>query len=232
MRRRLLLLRPEPGASATAERAGQAGWKVIRAPLFHVEPLGWDAVDPAEHDAVMMTSANAARHGGTGLERLVGLPLYAVGAVTAKAAQAAGFADVRTGEADGAALIARAARDGIGRLLHLAGEDHRSLAAEGVRIARRIVYRARAVERLPAEAHVEHVVALLHSPRAAALFGALVDQAGIKRGGIAVAAISPAASEAAGMGWAGIVAAERPTDAALLAAAARLCDQGPISGEW
>ncbi len=95
---RLVVLRPEPGAAATVARAEAMGFAAIAAPLFAVTPLDW--TPPEEPvDAVMMTSANAARHGGPGLARYRDLPLYAVGPETAAAARAAGFADIRAGPA-------------------------------------------------------------------------------------------------------------------------------------
>src|SRR5262245_7688966 len=62
--RKLLLLRPEPGLSASAERARSMGLEVVRCPLFHVEPVEWEAPDPAAFGALLLTSANAMRHGG------------------------------------------------------------------------------------------------------------------------------------------------------------------------
>jgi uroporphyrinogen-III synthase len=70
-------------------------------------------------------------------------------------------------------------------------------------------------------------VALIHSPRAGRRFAELVDRASIARGGVTIAAISPAAAEAAGEGWARVEAAERPADDVLLALAARLCNKPP-----
>ena len=37
--RRVLVLRPEPGASATVERARERGLDAIAAPLFEIEPI-------------------------------------------------------------------------------------------------------------------------------------------------------------------------------------------------
>jgi uroporphyrinogen-III synthase len=45
------------------------------------------------------------------------------------------------------------------------------------------------------------------------------------RGDILIAAISPAAAEAAGVGWGVVEAAGEPSDDALLALAARLCNK-------
>jgi uroporphyrinogen-III synthase len=226
MKPRLIVLRPEPGASQTVARATARGWAALAVPLFTVRPCPWEPADPAEWDAVRMTSANAARHGGAGLAALRALPLYAVGEATAAAAREAGFAEVRTGRTDGAALVARAAADGIGRLLHLAGRERRAVADARLTIGERIVYAAEAAGRLPDAELLAGSIVLIHSPRAALVFAGLVEQAGIARGRIALAAISPAAAEGLGTGWAGIAIAERPGDDALLAAASALCDQG------
>ena len=45
-----------------------------------------------------------------------------------------------------------------------------------------------------------------------------------ERGAISIAAISAAAAVAAGEGWAAVAIADKPTDEALLALAARLCN--------
>jgi uroporphyrinogen-III synthase len=47
------------------------------------------------------------------------------------------------------------------------------------------------------------------------------------RSTIIIAAISQAAAEAAGGGWAAVETAARPTDEALLALAERLCNKSP-----
>ncbi|MDE2041836.1 MAG: uroporphyrinogen-III synthase, partial [Alphaproteobacteria bacterium] len=121
---RLLILRPEPGASATAARAAALGFEAIPAPLFNIEPRAWPPVDPATLDAVMMTSANAARLGGSLLPAYWHLPLFAVGMATAQAACAAGFSSIHTGAGDVVALAEILRDHGMGRVLHLCGEDH------------------------------------------------------------------------------------------------------------
>lgn len=67
-------------------------------------------------------------------------------------------------------------------------------------------------------------VALLHSPRAGARLAALIDQAGIARATLDIAAISHAAADAAGHGWGAVAVADAPNDAALIATAQRLAD--------
>ncbi len=220
-----LILRPEPGATVTAMRARARGIRAVTAPLFVVMPVPWTPPEDAV-DALMMTSANAARHGGAGLARYRRLPLHAVGGETAAAARAAGFTDVRVGGPDAAALVA-ALGDG-GTVLHLAGREHRApLPAGGIR---RIVYAADAVATLPEPARAaldDGAIALLHSARAAGLFRALVTAAGLPLATIPVAALGPAVAAAAGPGWRGVASAATPDDDALLAAAFvrdRICD--------
>ncbi|WBO22496.1 uroporphyrinogen-III synthase [Sphingomonas abietis] len=222
MNRPLLVLRPEPGASATVAAARAIGLAAIAAPLFTIRPLDW--VPPTGRpQAILATSANALRHGGIGIAALIDLPLYAVGAATAEVARYAGFGRIIVGDGDADAILALASSHGVASLLHLAGREHRATARPGIAIERRIVYAADPLDALPeaARAALPGAIALLHSPRAAALFARLVDPAGI-----AIAAISAATLEAAGTGWRAHATAERPTDASLLAVAAKLCDQG------
>jgi uroporphyrinogen-III synthase len=222
MTRPLLVLRPEPGASATVAAAQALGLSAIAAPLFVVRPLDW-TTPASPPQAILMTSANAARHGGAMLAALTDLPLYAVGEATAAAARKAGFRHIVVGDEGVDAIVARARRDGVEALLHLAGREYRPSAGAGAgAIERRLVYAAEAATALPeaARAALPDAIALLHSPRAASLFASLVQP-----GGIGIAAISPAAREAAGDGWRIAAVAARPTDASLLAAAAKLCDQ-------
>ncbi len=40
--RRLFILRPEPGASATVREAAELGLDAVAMPLFSVEPLDWE----------------------------------------------------------------------------------------------------------------------------------------------------------------------------------------------
>ncbi|MGD9811804.1 MAG: uroporphyrinogen-III synthase, partial [Sphingobium sp.] len=60
----VLILRPQPGADATAGRAKELGLEPSIYSLFATEPLAWTAPDPAGFDAVLLTSANTLRHGG------------------------------------------------------------------------------------------------------------------------------------------------------------------------
>ena len=212
--RKLLLLRPEPGLSASAARARNLGLDVIACPLFRMEPVEWDVPDPAKYDGVLLSSANAVREAGRGLERLKQLPAHAVGEVTARAAREAGMFVQTVGDDDILSLLAKLPT-GV-RLLHLAGEDHRDPADE--RIDRHIVYRSAAISD-PALPELDGLVVAIHSSRA----GSRLAELATSRRRTAVAAISKAAAEACGDGWERMEFAEKPDDKSLLALAARLC---------
>ena len=217
--RKLVILRPEPGASTSAERARELGLDVAVCPLFAVQPIAWNPPDPAEYDALLLTSTNTVRHGGAGLAKLVGLPVLAVGEATAAAARAVGFTVTSVGtEGAGALLDAPGPRR---RLLHLTGKHHADLPSRHD-IATVITYHAAALPD-PALPDVANMVLAVHSPRAGARLAELVTN----RSTTIVAAISEAAAMACGAGWQAVEWVEQPSDSALLALAARLC-QSPV----
>jgi uroporphyrinogen-III synthase len=213
---KLLILRPEPGASETAARARELGLDPIVAPLFEIRGVQAGPVNAADYDAVLLTSANGARHAPPGL---TGLPCFAVGEGTAAAARQSGFADVRVGPADGASAAAMTAAAGMKRVLHPCGREHLPVTAAGVAIERRVVYSAEPTAPQPFEGPA---VAMIHSPRAGRRFAELAGD----KSSIVVAAISAAAAEAAGAGWAATRVAAAPRDQALLELAAKLCNTG------
>ena len=107
---RLLVTRPERDAQRTAAALSARGHQVRIAPLLRIEAIPGADIGSAPWQAVLMTSANAARaialHPKLG--ELRALPVLAVGRRTAEAARAAGFADVisaDTGAGDLARLI-------------------------------------------------------------------------------------------------------------------------------
>lgn len=218
MSREALVLRPEPGNARTSAALRQARWTVHSLPLFEVKALSWAVPDIGHYDALLLTSANAVRHGGSGLDQLRGLPVVAVGQATAAAARAAGFRVASVG--GGGATAAVAAAGQTGRLLHLGGRHH--VAVPGVDAL--AVYTSEAVA-VPAGALAgyEAPTALVHSVRAAERLEQLVARDGVARGAWCVAALSPAIANAAGEGWGRIQVAQEPSDAALLAL---LCRDG------
>jgi uroporphyrinogen-III synthase len=217
--RRIVVLRPEPGASTTVASARALGLEATAIPLFEIEPVDWEAPDGAEFDGLLLTSANALRFGGEPLQHLRGLPVYAIGEVTAVAAKEAGFNVIATGKAGVAELLGSIAPDV--RLLHLCGADRTESARSGPAITAVVTYRAKALVE-PNISSLTGSVALIHSPRAGRRLAELVGD----RSSISIAAISPAAAEAVGAGWKTVASAERPTNDALLALAARLCNNG------
>jgi len=101
---RVLVTRPEPGASRTARRLQQAGFQPIVLPLTETVALPVDA-EFVPGDAVAVTSANAVRHASNEvIAALAALPCHAVGARTAEAARKKGFFSVLEGSGDAEAL--------------------------------------------------------------------------------------------------------------------------------
>lgn len=212
--RKLLLLRPEPGLSQSAARARRMGLEPLCRALFEVEPVTWDVPDPALYDGLLLTSANAVRHAGTGLQALAMLPVHAVGEATATAARGAGLAVTTIGPGDIVSLLPLIPSST--RLLHLAGEDHREV--DDPRIDRRIVYRSAAIAE-PGLPPLAGLVIAVHSPRAGQRLAHLAGDRKAAR----IAAISAAAAKACGPGWESVDYAEEPNDNRLLALASRLC---------
>ena len=97
---RVLVTRPQPGASRTVRRLQELGFEPILLPLTETVALPVDA-SAAGAAAVAITSANALRHApGDLIAALAALPCHAVGARTAEAARAAGFLSVSEGPGD------------------------------------------------------------------------------------------------------------------------------------
>ncbi|MER8501432.1 MULTISPECIES: uroporphyrinogen-III synthase [unclassified Mesorhizobium] len=102
---RVLVTRPEPGASRTGRRLADAGFQPILLPLTGTVALPVDAGALADAAAVAVTSANAVRHAPKEvIAALAGLPCHAVGRKTAEAARAAGFLSVSEGPGNAEAL--------------------------------------------------------------------------------------------------------------------------------
>lgn len=219
----LLVLRPEPGASATVARAGAEGLSARAYPLFAVQPVAWEPPDPAQFDAILFTSANAMRHGGAALQHYLHLPAFAVGKATGDVACAAGFGPVHSGASDVTEVLAELATAGHRTIFHPAGREVRDADPGGLFITRTCVYASvEAGDATGLAAMLEDSsIVLVHSPRAGARLAALVGPEA--RSIHHVVAISPAAQEATGGGWASTQAAAMPDDKALLALAAKLC---------
>lgn len=230
---RIIVLRPQPGATATAQALRAAGHDPLVCPLFAIEQVAWTPADPQAYDALLVGSANVFRHGGPSLADLKDLPVYAVGGKTARMALDLGFRVRGQGQGGLAAMLPMLAEDGHIHILRLAGEDHVDLPDSRLAIDTRIVYRSRALPMPQAlrdalahpdnESAIQPAVVLLHSARAVEHFSTLVDQAGLDRGRIRLALFAPALRDAAGEGWAEVRVAASTDDRALLDVAGALC---------
>jgi len=222
---RIIVLRPQPGATATAQALRAAGHDPLVTPLFVIEQVAWSPADPSAYDALLVGSANVFRHGGPALAELKDLPVYAVGGKTARMALDLGFRVRGQGQGGLSALLPMLAEDGHLHILRLAGEDRVDLPDSRLAIDTRIVYRSRALPMPPAlaDALANPCVVLLHSARAASHFAGLVDSAGLDRGRISLALFAPALVDAAGSGWAAVRVAASTDDRALLDVADALC---------
>jgi len=177
---RILVTRPLPRADATAAALRARGHEPIVAPLFEIEPLG--EVDPktGPWGAILLTSANAL--GGIASfarnSQWRGVPIFAVGDVTAKAARDTGFTQVTSARGNVHDLINLVATrlQPPTRLLYLAGEERAgdlagALRAKDFEVDLVVVYRlitARVLPEAAAAALAVHIDAILHFSRAAA----------------------------------------------------------------
>lgn len=221
----VVVIRPEPGNAATVAAARALGLDARAYPLFDMAPAPWTVPDPAPYRALLAGSANVFRLGGAGLARLKHLPVHAVGAVTAEAARAAGFAVEAIGEGG---LQPMASALAPGRYLRLAGEKRVPLALpEGVEVDDVVVYAAAGLP-MPAalvRTLAEPAIILLHSGEAAAHFTAESARVGVARARIALACLAPRIGLMAGLGWQHIEIAETRSDQAVLALAVQMCEK-------
>lgn len=219
-----LALRPEPGLSATLEKARALGLAITGHALSEIRAVAWDCPDPAAIDGLLIGSANAILYGGEHLAHLREKPVYAVGEATAAAARAGGFTVAMTGSGGLQGVLDAIA--GPCHLLRIAGEERIVLAPPpGVTFAEVIAYRSEPLPLDPVAPLLGSggVLVLLHSAATARHFAAECDRLGLARGGITFAALGPRIAAAAGEGWAAVHTAAQPDEAALMQLAFDLC---------
>lgn len=133
---RVLVTRPEPGASKTAARLRELGHAPVLLPLSIISPVELAEIpDAAAFDAVVVTSGNALLHAPGGARNRYGdLPCFAVGVRTAEAAKEAGFADIQSADGDAHDLIVLIGRKlpAGSRVLYLCGQRRRPVLEEGL----------------------------------------------------------------------------------------------------
>lgn len=231
MERRVLVTRPEPGATATAARLREIGLVPVLLPLTRIEPLHAElAVDNTAFDGLVLTSANAVRMAPPGLLANVrGLPCYAVGPATAEVAKAAGLkvvlasgGDARSLSADIVSRLASGAR-----LLYPCGhirtpmlED--TLEEAGIAVKALEVYDAKPIDHDSRSLRVRFDnrpldIAFIHSQRGGALLADILSRpelADLFAGTIFVSISAKAAEALEGRP---VAVAEAPSEQALLA---------------
>jgi uroporphyrinogen-III synthase len=234
----VLVTRPQPDNEATAATLRARGFEVLLAPMLRFEALAFQDDADVRYGAVIVTSANALR----GFEqhpagqRLLKLPLFAVGEHTAAAARGAGFDKVISANGDVAtlreAVLARVKARELKKaspLLYLAGSDlARDLAGDlgerGFTVVTQTTYRMIPVPSLPREVAdgfaANRIKAVLHySRRSARAFLEAARAAGVEISALAVAqcCISDAvASVVRDAGATQVLTARVPDESALL----------------
>ena len=200
----VLVTRPHPDDEATSAALRARGFEVLRAPMLRFEPVPFHDDADARYGAIIVTSANALRAIADHLagNRLLKLPLFAVGEHTASAARDAGFGEVIAAKGDAGALrdlVLAAVKSKqlkkASTLLYLAGADlARDLPGElgekGFTVVTHTTYRMIPATRLPPEicdAFVAHEIeAVLHYSRRSAR--AFLDAA--RAGGVEISALA------------------------------------------
>ncbi|CAN7519693.1 uroporphyrinogen-III synthase [Neorhizobium sp. LjRoot104] len=138
---RVVVTRPENAARRTAERLQDLGHQPVLLPLtkaIHHPDAALTALT-TQHAALAVTSAEAVRVLSSLGERLspcLGQTLYAVGETTAKAAEDAGFRNIRSGAGTGAELAELIAGDAStfdAPLLYLSGKPRSPKFEDGLR---------------------------------------------------------------------------------------------------
>lgn len=230
---RLLVTRPLDDGLELAERLAGLGHEALVEPLLSIAPDLAAALPLAGATALLFTSANGVRAFALRSQDRA-LPVFAVGAATARAAREVGFGDVACADGDAAALEAlvvarRTPADGP--LLHVAGKVVAGdlsgrLAARGFEVRTAALYAAEPALRLSdaardalAQGEVDGV--LVFSPRSATILVGLVEAAGLRAAAARVElhALSEAvAAAASGLPWRRVVVAAAPNEEALLAA--------------
>lgn len=184
----MLVTRAEPDAQATLERLAALDIPAVAAPLMVRQAVPAHLPPPEGFAALVVTSANALRAlvDLDLLERVLHLPVFAVGDRTAHEARMLGFATVTSASGaleDLVATLAVARLDGpvlypAGR--HLSADLAHALAPLGLMVATVPVYEMVGVDALPDDALAGladgRIGAVLHySRRSAELFCAAAD---------------------------------------------------------
>lgn len=218
---KVLVTRPEPGASQTAARLRDLGYEPVLAPCLSISRR--NAALPETPAAIIITSAQAV---AALPEAYQNIPAFCVGDATAGRLREAGFSSAASAAGDARDLFRLImARNIPGTHLLAVGERHglalaRQLREAGVTVVRRTVYTAKPLRAFPAAA----ATVLAEGKIGAALFYSAESARAFIRlkppGTEAIQAFALSQAVAAGLHglpWAGIRVALAPTEADLLA---------------
>jgi uroporphyrinogen-III synthase len=217
--------RARPGAEATASRLRELKLEAVVEPLLEVQPTPDAAIDLADVSAIAFTSANAvAAFAERSPERAI--RVFAVGDATAAAARAQRFANVLSARGDVAALasaLATRRRELRGEVLYpAAAEPAQDLAgaleAVGLKVRQVTLYQT--VILAPSEGLVARLPqidgVLVHSAKAAKALATFL-KTHPAPGLTAFCLSRQIARSLARTGLAGVISADSPNEAALLA---------------
>jgi len=224
MARPVIILRPETGASATAQRLDAMGLEGKKLPLFDIKPIDW--VLPDNIDSLLLGSANAVRNIDPYCTILKNMPVYTVGKSTADSAAQAGL-DVRfAGSSNLEEAVDRLLADGWTRPLRLCGEQHyilRNRHAADIKTVINYAARARQLSYEDLAIIAAPAVILAHSARAVRHLEALLQQHDVNVNTHILLTISARAAAEARLSWGQTVSAKAPSDRAMLELAEKLC---------
>ncbi|MEM8645069.1 MAG: uroporphyrinogen-III synthase [Pseudomonadota bacterium] len=99
---RFIVTRPEQDAGKLIAKMERAGHSALAAPLIRIRNMPGITPPANPWQAILVTSANSIRAlvALPGIEDLLTVPVLAVGPASTKAAQSAGFEDIRTADGD------------------------------------------------------------------------------------------------------------------------------------
>ena len=229
---RVLVTRPREDAEETAVRLRARGHTVLIAPLIEIRFVDGPEIPFGGVQAILATSSNGVHALARRTSRR-DVPLFAVGAQTARAAHISGFATVKSADGDARALAAATvnwAKPNAGALLHAAGAETKgalaeSLRAAGFEVRTEVLYDAIGVNELSTNALMALTAGnldavLLFSPRSARIFSDCVVKADVADSCTALEALcisAVAADKLSALPFRAVHVAKRPDQEALLA---------------
>lgn len=190
---KILITRPEQDALKLSSLLKDRGAHPVLCPLIKIAPIPFQITAPQSYQAVLVTSSNSIMclKEDAQLDRLIDIPLYAVGDASMRAAHDAGFKTVSSAEGDMEALrrlIESRLHPEKGPLLYLSGEvisgDLKGLLeTSGYTVERVVLYSATPLEKLPDEVRTgletgEISGVVFYSRRTARIFFNLIKKSG------------------------------------------------------